>query len=508
VKTEQKKLYALLQLNTISNGFFFVAERLIQLVGFAAMVRLLPLEDYGMLIIGGTLMGHFAFLDGGLSVAIQKYIPEFKVSGQTEDISRAITVTLLFFLIVGTVISIILISIVWFDLTHVLGAKKAQSSKAVLMAAAMLAFIEWPINALENSGKGFNLFHQLNLIRLVQIIFSTAIGIGAAFMGMEIMWIFILRWVPRLGSGFAIVRLIKRNHSKPLLIIDENLIPIFRTMFNYSVWVLVNKLCSVFVNQFDRIIVSISLGVDKLPIYYGVNRLIKMVIHVNLILSSAVIPVVSEIFRVHGRQVFDDLAYQGTRTLSAFFAPLIVVVFVFADHLLELLGGIQFSRYALCLQIGSFIILFIGSKTFINSMLLGSGHVIKNQGLFAVVVSMAFVVLLYFGIKNWGLYGAILAHPLSHLFTMPIWYLSVLRKSGLSSASFLKAVVQGQWPSWLVLSLSLLFTDHEPLVQNIYFSMIAFSAAIFSASWFISVDPKVRYNIYSLLSVRHQDARG
>ena len=508
VNSEKKKLYTLLQRNTISNGFFFVAERAIQLISFAVMVRLLSLEAYGMLIIGSTLMGHFAFMDGGLSVAIQRYIPLFKANGQTEDISRAITVTFFFFVCVGAVICIILLCLVWFDLSRLLGVKDAQSSNAVLMAAAMLAFFEWPISALENSCKGFNLFHQLNLIRLIQMILSAVIAIGTALVGMEIMWIFILRWIPRIGSGLAIGRLIKRNHPQPLIVIDQHLIPTFRTMFNYSIWVLVNKLCSVFVNQFDRIIVSISLGVDKLPIYYGVNRLIKMVIHINLILSSAVIPVVSEIFSSHARQVFDDLASQGTRTLNAFFAPLIVVIFIFAKPLLEILGGGQFSDYTHCLQIGSFILLFIGSKSFINSMLLGSGHVIKNQGLFAVILSITFVAMLYFGITYWGLYGAILAHPLSHLLTLPIWYVSVFMKSGISNSNFLKAILRGQWPSWVLLSLYLPIINSGNFFQNIYFSMFFFLVVIYTASWFFSVDSKVRHNIYSLFALRHQNNHG
>jgi O-antigen/teichoic acid export membrane protein len=369
------------------------------------------------------------------------------------------------------------------------------------MAAAVLIFFEWPISALENSCKGFNLFHQLNLIRFIQTLFSVLIAIGAALIGLEIMWIFILRWIPRIGSCVAIVSLIKKNHKIPVILADKHMIPIFRIMFNYSIWVLVNKLCSVFINQFDRIIVSVSLGVDKLPIYYGVNRLIKMVIHINLILSSAVIPIVSEIFSANARNVFDVIVYQGTRTLNAFFAPLVVVIFIFAEKLLEIIGGGQFSHYAECLQIGSFIILFIGSKSFINSMLLGSGHVIKNQGLFSIIISVTFIVLLYFGMRYWGLYGAILAHPLSHIVTLPIWYITVLLRSGISNSNFLRAIVQGQWPSWVLLSLCLPIINNEHLFHNFYLEIICIIVVIYTASWFFSVDSKIRNSIYSLFAV-------
>jgi O-antigen/teichoic acid export membrane protein len=95
---KKRTLYKILGENAISNGLFFGVERIIQLISFAVLVRILSLEEYGLLLIGGTLIGQFAFLDGGLSIAIQKFIPEFRLNEQKQDIGRAITITLFFFL--------------------------------------------------------------------------------------------------------------------------------------------------------------------------------------------------------------------------------------------------------------------------------------------------------------------------------------------------------------------------------------------------------------------------
>ena len=76
--SNKKELLNTLRKNTLSNGFFFIAERGIQLLTFAILVRAISLEEYGILIIGTTLVGQFSFLDGGLSIAIQKYIQFLK----------------------------------------------------------------------------------------------------------------------------------------------------------------------------------------------------------------------------------------------------------------------------------------------------------------------------------------------------------------------------------------------------------------------------------------------
>ena len=202
--------------------------------------------------------------------------------------------------------------------------------------------------------------------------------------------------------------------------------------------------------------------------------------------------------------MFNELAYQGTRTLNALFAslPLVVLIIIFANPLLEALGGIDLSAYSSCLQIGAFLILFLGPKSFVNSMVLGSGNAIKNFGLFSFFHSIIFLFILFFGIKYYGINGAILAHPLSHFLTVPFWYMNVFMNSGISSDLFIRAVIRGQSTAWIFL-ISYVSILKITFKENNYFISGMLSLSMIILSWFFSVDPKVRKNLHNLLFNRN-----
>lgn len=497
MNTDKGRLLKALGRNTASNGVFFAVGRGLELVTFAALVRILPLEDYGLLLLASALIGQFAILDGGLSLAVQKFIPQFKAEGRSDDIGRVITATLVFFAGIGLIACVILLGALALDLTRFFGAHNTDNATRIFVAAALLALFEWPIRVLDNCCKGFNLFHELNVVVFIQHFAASLITVGSALAGAGIVWIFVLRWVPRVGGAMGMWLLIQKAHSGPLIVFDRRLPNVFRTMFHYSKWILINQISGTVVNQFDRIIVAIALGVNKVPIYYGLNRIFKSVLQINAVMKSAVVPVASEMHAAHPRETFDELARRGTRTYNALFAPSVALIVIFAAPLLLLMGGAKFVPYTRCLQAALVLLLFSASRGFINSMLLGAGSVVRNQSLMGVLTSSVFLVAMYVGLRFLGVCGGLLAHPVTHFILMPLWMYSVLVKSRSSVSGFLRAVVQGQGVALAAITAfgvvaKLCSSRSTEIAVSIILSVIMVTLA-----WCYSVDPKLRKRIPS-----------
>lgn len=495
MNTDKGRLLKALGRNTASNGVFFAVGRGVELVTFAALVRILPLEDYGLLLLASALIGQFAILDGGLSLAVQKFIPQFKAERRSDDIGRVITATLVFFAGIGLIACVILLGALALDLTRFFGAHNTDNATRIFVAAALLALFEWPIRVLENCCKGFNLFHELNVVVFIQHIAASLITVGSALAGVGIVWIFVLRWVPRVGGAMGMWLLIQKAHSGPLIVFDRRLPNVFRTMFHYSKWILINQISGTLVNQFDRVIVAIALGVNKVPIYYGLNRIFKSVLQVNGIMKSAVVPIASEMHAAHSRETFDELAQRGTRTFNALFAPSVALIVIFVGPILLLMGGEDFVPYAGCLQAALVLLLFSASRGFINSMLLGAGSVIRNQSLLGVLTSMIFLAAMYLGLRFLGVCGGVLAHPATHLLLMPLWMCTVLVKSGTSIRGFMRAVLQGQLSALLGIAVFAIISRVSWNSRIEVALSVLLSIAMVILTWSYSLDVRIRYRI-------------
>lgn len=502
MKNSKTKLYRILAGNTSSNGIFFVLQQTIQLVTFAVLVRLLGLEEFGLLMLAGALIGQFAFLDGGLSAGLQKYIPEFRASNRHKDISRAISGTFIIFSGIGFFIAVLLIGFTFLGGINLFHVNDEQSVRFLFYSAAVSALFQWPMLVFENAGKGFNLFHKLNIILFWENIISFILVIFSALLGFPLFLIFILRFIPRFGSTFFRLILLKKHHKSPLFIIDSHTRKIMKRIFGYSVWVFIISFSSTIVNQLDKIIVSSMLGVSQLPIYVGVTRVLKLVGQLNGLLKSAVLPIASEIHSSGDKTLLNDLSYRGTKIFNAIFGPVTVSIILFANPILTILGGEAIARYDWVLQIGSLILLPVLCRAFLNTIVIGFGHIIRYQSLWSVITSFLYLVICITGIYLFELYGVILAHPITHALMMLPWLYIIFQNIDFKLTDFLKAVWLGQWPSLVLLGILYPIVDRL-FDYNIYIIGICFVSFVFISTFislYLTIEKKYRCEIYKIIN--------
>jgi O-antigen/teichoic acid export membrane protein len=272
-------------------------------------------------------------------------------------------------------------------------------------------------------------------------------------------------------------------------------------MFGYSGWIFIIRLSSTIVNKLDQVLVSSILGVSQLPIYVGVSHVLKIVGQINSLLKSAVLPIASEVYANTDKGLIKDISIRGTKMLNSIFAPLTVSIIIFANPILFILGGAEVAQYSRELQIGSILFMPVLCRAFLNTVVMGAGHIIRIQSLWSVTTSFVYLLVCLIGLKFFGLKGAILAHPITHVIMMYPWLYLIFKNIDLQMIDFWRAVFWGQWPSLMVLIVAYPLTKNLFVGLNTYFIVVAFSTfvlAIMIVSWFFTIEKNVRMEIYKM----------
>lgn len=492
-----KALSTLLARNTASNGFFFLLQQVVSLCAYIVLIRLLPLPEYGLLMLVGVILGQFAIFDAGLSTGLEKFLPEYRAAGDFQRIARGIGVTIIFFLIVGTLCATFLFIVAATNAGWLIGVDDGIQARSVFATAAVIALIHWPLQSLKSACRGFNLHHSLNKIQFVVQATSVCATVLAVIAQLPLYWVMIFLYLPNLGGAIAEWHLLGKHVEGERVRFDSKSLSVFREMFGYSAWVFLIKLSGQLINRFDRILVSALLGVSALPIYYGVMRVLKLPIQINSVLKRAVLPVASEVSKTHNAASFSELGYRGLRVFNAVYAQAALFVIIFAYPITSALGGSRLAEYAWAVQLGSILLLPVAGRAFYNEMLIGSGEFIRRQALWSVVTAAVYTIILIVGIRYVEIAGALVAYPIAHLVMMVWWLHLIVRRTHLGVSGLIKGMSSGQWPTWLGLIAFLLVSwglSNEPPDQLLFYSVPIYVAVAF-VTWKFSVESMVRARI-------------
>lgn len=462
------------------------------------------MEAYGILLFTGAILGQFSFLEIGLGIGLEKFIPEFKLKQQSAKISQAIVATAGLFLMMGLLVSIILLILVKTGLLgEIFKVEDIAKTESLVLLACVFAPITWGGNALLGSLKGFNQHHSVNIInsiiRLLQFIIITIL----AFLSYDVIWLFLSLQL------FEIIRIVWFQQRLSLFhqikIVEIKSINAFistmKQIFGYSIWVFVMQLSGMLVNQFDKMIVSMFIGIEQLVIYTGVVRLMKILTNISGRLTSAVIPIAAELNTLADSEKFNKAAMRGVRMVNAIAAPITALALIFAEPILQIMGKNHLLEYELIYKTGILIYMIAASRSFLNKMLIGAGDIIRFLSLFSVITSIVYFLLAYYLINIWDLSGAILALPFTHLLLLPIWLLFVKIFANVKLSNFLLAVWKGQSVSLIIIVIFIALTTVFPaLLSNcvlLFITILLCLSLLALFSWWYTIDDKVKEMVLS-----------
>ncbi|MBD2804161.1 oligosaccharide flippase family protein [Xenorhabdus sp. ZM] len=351
------------------------------------IINKLGLEDYGLwvLLLSLSMFSQIACL--GVTAWLAKIIAESRSISDFHNINRIMSSSFLLILLCIFIITIIIIMV------SLLGVFNNISITFVIFCIIACLFQEID-NLFTNATKGYELFHYAFFMELV----GRCLWIGVVFLGIihhEI--------VAYTCIGIVIKSLIK-YFSFNVLVIKKWILPIssineVKKRFTESKWMFLQLLGGTSLNLFDRLLIPVVLGINKLAAYTPCIQLAQLAFSVPAAANQILMPMFSRFKSTNNYPIY----WSKLVLLASLFSTVpCVLLFIFSQEILSLWINDLFSEqnyYILRILALAYGILSLLSTLHFILLGIGESKLVAKINLFAGGITMLATLLVsHFGI--------------------------------------------------------------------------------------------------------------
>jgi O-antigen/teichoic acid export membrane protein len=379
------------------------------------VLKKITLTDYGTWVLLISFFSYFSFFDLGMSTAVTRFISYHHARKETLIINKILNTSLVFYLIIGFLITFSLFCLKTTILTLFFKSadKNLLALGYVFNLVILMGYLDFVFSTFQGAINGFQRMDISSLVDLTKTILLTVFGyfllswqatlnnLVLAFVLMTTIWALI--------SLFS-CRLIFNNFSLGLGYVDKI---IFKKMFKFSFQTQFSSLSFYVHFNFDKFLISYYLGLDKVAYLDIALKLINQCRLLTNALISPILPAAAEKIVLFKNKVYDF--YRTSFRYVVFFASFIFGgLFLISPIFIRLWLGPGFEMAITTTQI-----LAIGH--FMNMLTGPGGSILLAQGkptlvmLTAIADMLANIVLSIIGIYLFGFYGTVSATSFSLL---------------------------------------------------------------------------------------------
>ena len=500
------KYFTLLAKNSSSNLSFYVLNQVIALLSYAILIRLLGLKEYGLLMFMQALSGQFHLFAESIGTSVVKYIPEFNSKNVRGKISPLVSGAFFALFIIGLLISLVNALLLYFDLYSLFDIEHDAGVRNLFVIAIITTPLNYAGFVFGSALKGFHRFHHFNVIDVTGNTLAFVLTLLLAllqkplyiiFLGIEL--VLLMKYCLMFMAVGVKVRFTGMRSSLAVL----------KEVFHYAKWTLLQGTNSTIINSIDSILVSWLLGVQSLPIYRGIKKVILLPSHLNTQIKSAVLPIASEIGASTNREEINEILLKGTTALNSISAPIAVCFIIFAQPVLSILGGEHLLQYALIYQIVSLVYIVLTSRAFLVTFHLGHGVLIRKITLTLFVTAVFNIVLVVALGELLAMNGVLFASALAHAVTYPYLLAILLRQTGLSLQRYALNLSRTLLPVVSITAVYILYESRfvENAGINIFDLSVraCFLLVLAWATWCLSMNKEVKAVILEKLNIRQPE---
>ncbi len=388
--------------DTLANLVGAILPMFVLIITVPLYLKILGDMRYGVLALVWLVLGYFSFLDMGLGRATSNHIARLKDAkdrDRGEIFWSAITVNSAF----GLLAALILWSIGSYLLTNVLKIPVELRDEAVdalpwMIATLPLALITSVLNgALEGRGK----FIVVNGLQVSGTIFFQLVPLLVAY-----------RYSPSLSYVIPAAVLTRAFMNIPVFVaciycvrlssLPGVSISAMKSLLAYGGWVAVSGIIGPIIETVDRLLIGIMLGPQAVTYYTVPYQLVTKARVIPGSLSRVLFPRFSADSSIGA----DKLAFRSLLVLLVVMTPVVVCGILLLKPLMTIWIGKDLA--VITAPIGA--IIFVG--VWFNSLaqipcflMMGKGRpdIITKLHLLEIV---PFLLILWFVMKYWGVYGA------------------------------------------------------------------------------------------------------
>lgn|GEM_PF-1120388 len=437
---------------------------------FPFIVRHTGQELYGVYLIVMTVTGYFIFLDLGIGSALVKYVSEYNGVGDTEAINRIINASFSFYVLIGLIAAFFLFGCsVYFHRFFRIDVRNLVLVKQLFAIAAVSSLLTWPLSVFRLTVQGLNLWDIEAMVNMtVQIlnafcafiIFTAGYGIVIYIIASQILNI--------LGCMvFYLISTKKIFFKISFPCVD---VKTFRFIFNFSSFMFLSSLVSIFLWQIHNFIIGYFLSLSAVTIFAVAYNIQNYFRTINSAIGAPPWTVAST---MEGRGDYEGqrtLVFKGTKYMSAVFLPVVLIMFFFVEPFINYWMGTGFQESILPARIIILFWLVNGTIESATGMLSAKGIVKKPLyiTIFVAIVNIAIGISL---IKIIGITAVALGLTLSMIFVgAPLYLRLSLKTLKISFAEYFNKAVKSNLPLYLFVTAFSFILARYWYPKNIYFT--------------------------------------
>jgi O-antigen/teichoic acid export membrane protein len=402
------------------------------------------LEEYGIWLLASGIITFFVGSDLGMGTSAVKYVAELdpREPEQLERMNRTLVSTLAFFGVLGVAVSLIFTGVVFLSWNgfEVHDSQRGELALVFGLVTIGTLLLGLPMNVFRMFLTGLHRMDIANFLMIAQSMCRLV-----AIVVVLLIWKSI---IPVVIADVTIVLLTSLTAAVWCLklVPGLSLMPkwmsagVLRTMLPYSAQVFVIGISGLLILETNSYIIGLFLPVAFVTLYTAAWRIYYSLRDITGTIMNAVLPEASRAWVTGDSDRVRRLLLRGTSYGNAIVLLVALPLFVFAEPILVLWAGQDFSQSATSLRI-LLVALVIGNNHVVAlGLLLGIGRV-KRFTRYHVIWSLSNLILAVILVPRLEITGMALALAIPIACLEPLYVWVALREADLPIRAFLRDAI-------------------------------------------------------------------
>jgi len=395
----------------------------------------------GVWLLLGSLTGYMGLLELGIVPSLTQHVATALGAGRRDEVNRAASTALA--ILVGMMG--VALQVLWLVPTLIASLNippELQADARALMTIALVGFAaKMPLAAFQALLLGCQRQDRCNQLWIVLAVGKAGATVVLLLSGFGLVSVVLMEAVAHVLAGGLQIAWVRRE--LPDLVLAWRFVDRGhgRAVVSLGATLLTMNLCSLVIEQTDRLVVGVFLPIAQVTHYAAAWKLYMLAFSLPTILLQALGPLAA---MLHGRQeasTLRDVFLRMTKYSAAVALPLSLVVTAVSDILLRYWMGPSFvdTRPALIALLVAFAVTAFNHAAY--STLLGMqklGALLWKYYLPQAAMNLALSVIL---VHSLGTLGVALGTTIPALLLQPVYLRHVFRATGVSPKAFWAASV-------------------------------------------------------------------
>lgn len=444
---EKRRLLA----NTLATTASQLTALAIAFVLAPFLIRSFGPHAYGAYMLVVSVATFTLLLDFGLGPAVEKLLAEYMAAGRNRDAGALLASVTAAYAGVGVLVLLV-------DLALAVGAARVFHLDAadlalmrqLLLVAGVAALAWWPLSVGARALGGLQRYTHAGAVTAGMAVGNAVAAVTVIVTGHGPLALAIASNAVNIAGAAVMLALARRELAARGVPSVSPSVSALGAALAFSGPVFALQLAvQVLYHHTDRLLLGMFVGSVAVTLYEGPARLVALIVQLTGFGNSALMPFASQLEATRRGDALSSLLLRASRYVSAFVAPLALLLAVLARPLLVTWLGPAFAEAELPTVMLTALQVLLVSLSVGHTIVVATGKLPGRLPVILGVVALNLVVSVSL-VKRFGMTGVALGTVVASLLDYPLHLRYLAKHVGLRYGAFLRQVVLPVYPLLLL----------------------------------------------------------